>query len=56
MPRTMISVTTPGERKPKVMPFSRSPAVLASAITNRSTGNAITISVRRLITVSVTPL
>ena len=48
-----MRVTTPGERNPKVTPLSRSPAVLASAITNSSTGNAITISVIRLITVSV---
>ena len=38
------------------MPFSRSPAVLARAITKSSTGNAITISVIRLMIVSVTPL
>ena len=34
-------------------PLSRSPAVLARAITKSSTGKAITISVMRLITVSV---
>ena len=47
---------TPCSRKPNVIVSSLRPIVAASAITNRSTGNAITISVRRETSVSTQPL
>ena len=50
------SVTTPSPSSPpNVMLFSRLPAVLASAIANSRTGNAIVISVSRATIVSTQP-
>ncbi len=51
-----ISVMMPGTNIPKnVYEFSRSPTVAAMPIANRSSGNAITISVMRDTTVSIKP-
>ena len=48
-------MTTPLPKTPKVMLFSRSPIVAASAMMKSSAGNAIVTSMIREITASIQP-
>ena len=56
MQKMKVRVKTPLPKIPNVIESRRGPTVAASAITNRSTGNAIVISVTREMMVSIQPL